>query len=216
MVRHRWDVSPRKAVEIQQRLHDLVSVEPLSSAPRTVGGLDVHAGRGAVAVLTFPDLQRVGGAIAECPVSFPYLPGLLSFREMPVLLAAIERLNVLPDLFLCDGHGLAHPRGFGIACHLGLWLERPTIGCAKSRLCGHHADPGPERGATAPLFSGQQVIGMVVRTRRNVKPVYVSVGHLIDLDDAVQVTLECAPRYRLPEPLRIAHTVAKTGQEAEA
>jgi deoxyribonuclease V len=215
MVRHRWDVSPRKAVEIQQRLHGLVRVEPLSHALRTVAGLDVHAGRGAVAVLTYPELRCVSSAIAECPISFPYVPGLLSFREVPVLLAAIGRLDVLPDLFLCDGHGLAHPRGFGIACHLGLWLERPTIGCAKSRLCGHHVEPGLERGATVPLFSGQQVIGTVVRTRRNVKPVYVSVGHLVDLDDAVQVTVDCAPRYRLPEALRIAHTMAKTGQEVE-
>lgn len=216
MVRHRWDVSPRQAVEIQQRLHNLVSVAPLPHSPRTVGGLDVHAGRGAVAVLTFPDLKWVDGAIAEGPISFPYLPGLLSFREMPILLAAIDRLAALPDLFLCDGHGLAHPRGFGVACHLGVWLERPAIGCAKSRLCGQHADPGPERGATAPLLSDQQVIGMVVRTRRNVKPVYVSVGHLIDLEGAVQVTVDCAPRYRLPEPLRVAHTMAKTGHGVEA
>jgi deoxyribonuclease V len=131
---------------------------------------------------------------------------------MPVLLAAVAKLDALPDVFMCDGHGLAHPRRFGIACHWGLSMERPTIGCAKSRLCGHHADPGPERGATAPLIDGDEVIGAVVRTRTNVKPVYVSVGHLVNLEDAVRLVLACAPRYRLPEPLRLAHAMARQGR----
>jgi deoxyribonuclease V len=211
MLRHRWDVSPAEAVELQRELRDQVIVQPLRRPLRTVGGLDVHENRGAVAVLTYPDLEWIAGAVAECPVSFPYVPGLLSFREVPALLAAIARLDPWPDLFLCDGHGLAHPRRFGLACHLGLWLGHPTVGCAKSRLCGRHAELAGERGSTAPLIDGGQVVGSAVRTRANVKPVYVSTGHLSRLQDAIEVVVNCAPRYRLPEPLRIAHTMAKSG-----
>jgi len=212
VVRHRWDVSPAEAVLIQRKLRDRVRIRSLHRPLRTVGGLDVHAGRGAVVVFTFPDLQWLTGAVAEQPISFPYVPGLLSFREMPALLAAIEQLDTLPDVFLCDGHGLAHPRSFGVACHLGVWLERPTIGCAKTRLCGRHTDLDRERGATVPLIDGEQVIGAVVRTRTDIKPVYVSVGHLVDLQDAIEVVVGCTPRYRLPEPLRFAHTLAKSGR----
>jgi len=128
-------------------------------------------------------------------------------------LAAIAKLDVLPDLLLCDGHGIAHPRRFGVACHLGIWVERPTIGCAKSRLCGQHADLPLERGATVPLTDGNDVMGAVVRTRAKVKPVYVSVGHLVDQNDANNVVLRCAPRYRVPEPLRIAHMMAQSGRQ---
>lgn len=212
MLRHRWDVTPSEAANIQRKWRDHVVVQPIDRPPRTVGGLDVHENRGAVAVLSLPDLQWFAGAIAECPVRFPYIPGLLSFREMPALLAAVAKLDTLPDVFMCDGHGLAHPRRFGIACHWGLWMERPTIGCAKSRLYGHHAEPGPERGAAAPLVNGDEVIGTVLRTRANVKPVYVSVGHLVNLEDAVRLVLACAPRYRLPEPLRLAHAMARQGR----
>jgi deoxyribonuclease V len=209
---HRWDVSPAQALLIQRKLRDRVRVRSLCRPLRTVGGLDVHANRGAAVVFSYPDLKWLAGAVAERPISFPYVPGLLSFREMPVLLAAIERLELLPDVFLCDGQGLAHPRRFGIACHLGVWLERPAIGCAKTRLCGDHADPDRERGATVPLVDGEQVIGAVVRTRTDVKPIYVSIGHLTDLQDAIEVVTRCAPRYRLPEPLRSAHALARSGR----
>jgi deoxyribonuclease V len=208
---HRWDVSAAEARQIQERLRDQVRVQPLAHAPRTVGGLDVHDERGAVAVLTWPGLEWIDGAVAQRPISFPYIPGLLSFREAPLLLAAIEQLGAVPDLLLCDGQGLAHPRGFGLACHIGLWLGQPTIGCAKTRLCGRHAEPGRERGLTVPLYEDSRVIGAVVRTRTAVKPVYVSVGHQITLAQAVEMVLRCTPRYRLPEPLRAAHTMAKTG-----
>ncbi len=208
---HEWDVSPAKAVRIQLDLRQRVVVRP-GGPFRSVGGLDVHDGRGAVAVFTLPDLQWLTGAIAERHVNFTYVPGLLSFREMPSLLAAIERLDSLPDLFMCDGHGLSHPRRFGIACHLGVWLSRPTLGCAKSRLCGHHEPPARERGSIAPLYDGGEVIGAVVRTQSNVRPVYVSVGHLITLQEAISVVLGCASRYRLPEPLRYAHMMAKAGR----
>jgi deoxyribonuclease V len=210
MQMHRWDISPARAAEIQLKLRTRVRVLPLSRPMHTIGGLDVHEDRGAVAVLSWPDLEWVTGAIAERPTSFPYVPGLLSFRELPALLAAIEQLETLPDLLLCDGQGLAHPRRFGLACHLGVLLEHPTVGCAKTRLCGEHAEVGSSRGATVPLQDGQTV-GAVVRTQANVRPVYVSVGHLVDLEDAVKVVLHCASRYRLPEPLRLAHTMAKTG-----
>jgi deoxyribonuclease V len=207
---HRWDVSPAEARQIQERLRDRVRAQPLAHAPRTVGGLDVHGERGAVAVLSWPELRWVDGAVAEREIAFPYVPGLLSFREAPTLLAAIGQLDVLPDLLLCDGQGLAHPRGFGLACHIGVWLERPTIGCAKTRLCGRHDEPEHKRGSAVPLYQGSHVIGAVVRTRTAVKPVYVSIGHRITLPQAVEMVLRCAPRYRLPEPLRVAHTMAKT------
>jgi deoxyribonuclease V len=208
---HRWNVSAAEARQIQELLRDRVRVQPLVHVPRTIGGLDVHDGRGAVAVLAWPSLEWIDGAIARRPVSFPYIPGLLSFREAPLLLAAIEQLGAVPDLLLCDGQGLAHPRRFGLACHIGVWLEQPTIGCAKTRLCGQYAEPGRERGSTVPLYQDSRTIGAVVRTRTAVKPVYVSIGHHITLVQAVEVVLRCAPRYRLPEPLRVAHTMAKTG-----
>jgi deoxyribonuclease V len=207
---HRWDVSPAEAKRIQERLRGRVCVQPLPHTPRTVGGLDVHDERGAVAVLTWPDLEWIGGAIAQRDVAYPYIPGLLSFREAPLLLAAIDKLDVLPDLLMCDGQGLAHPRGFGLACHIGLWLGQPTIGCAKTRLYGQHGEPGRERGSAVPLYRDGCVIGAVVRTRTAVKPLYVSVGHRITLPQAIEMVLRCAPRYRLPEPLRVAHTMAKT------
>ncbi|MBN1641322.1 MAG: endonuclease V [Anaerolineae bacterium] len=209
---HRWDVTPREAAQIQSALRGRVQSCPLSQPPRTIGGLDVHGDRGAVAVLAWPGLEWVGGAIAELPVTFPYVPGLLSFREAPVLLAAIDRLGMLPDVLLCDGQGSAHPRRFGLACHLGLWLGCPTIGCAKTRLCGRHAELGEERGARVPLRDGDDVIGAVVRTRTRVRPVYVSIGHLICLEEAIELTLGCARRYRLPEPLRTAHRMARSGR----
>ena len=208
---HCWDVSPAEAIVIQHELKTRVRVQPPPTPLRTVGGLDVHGDRGAVAVLTWPDLEWLTGTTAERPVSFPYVPGLFSFREIPALLAALDQLETLPDLLLCDGHGLAHPRRFGLACHLGVLLDRPTLGCAKTRLCGQHAKVGPGRGSWTPLMD-EDTIGAVVRTQTGVKPVYVSVGHLVDLETAVETVLRCASRYRLPEPLRLAHTMAKTGQ----
>ena len=217
MRNHRWDVPPAQAQEIQQALCTRVRSAPLPNPLRTVAGLDVHGDRGAAAVLAWPGLEWIGGAVAERHTPFPYVPGLLSFREIPALLAAIEQLEALPDLLLCDGHGLAHPRRFGLACHLGVLLERPTLGCAKTLLCGHHAELAPTRGATVPLRDGAspdrpgEVTGAVLRTQTGVRPVYVSIGHLVELADAVEVVLHCASRYRLPEPLRLAHTMAKSG-----
>lgn len=179
-----------------------------------VAGVDVgfEAGgqvtRAAVVVLGYPDLEPVDCAVARLPTRFPYVPGLLSFRELPAVLAAIEGLRVQPDVYLCDGQGLAHPRRFGIACHLGVLLDIPSIGVAKTRLIGHHAEPPPEKGGWTPLKDGEEVIGAVLRTRAGVKPVYVSIGHRLSLSSAVRLVLGCTPRYRLPETTRRAHRLA--------
>ncbi len=180
--------------------------------PRTVAGVDtsiraerVHA---AVCLFSFPELEPLETARALRPVEFPYVPGLLAFRELPALLEAYEKLSREPDLLLVDGHGLAHPRRFGIACHLGVVLDRPSIGCGKSLLVGTHRDPGPRRGAHTRLVEGGEVLGTCLRTRTGVKPVYVSIGHRIDLDAAVKLVLACARGRRLPEPVHAADRAA--------
>lgn len=164
--------------------------------------------RAAVAVLSFPDLTPLEQALAHCPTCFPYIPGLLSFREVPAVLEALSGLRQLPDLILCDGQGLAHPRRFGIACHLGVLLDLPTIGVAKSRLIGHHEPLPPEKGAWVPLYDGDECVGAVVRTRAGVRPLYVSIGHRVSLASAIDYVLRCTTRYRLPETTRAAHRLA--------
>jgi len=210
---HPWNLAPDEAVRLQQELRAHVRVEPLDLASlRRVAGVDVgfrgDLTRAAVVVLSFPDLQVMESAIAEIPTAFPYIPGLLSFREAPAILAALEQLEELPDAILCDGQGLAHPRRFGIACHLGVLLDRPTLGCAKSILVGRHAQLGEEPGATANLVDRGEVVGAALRGRAGVKPVYISIGHRIDLPSAVQLSLACAQGYRLPEPTRLADRLA--------
>jgi deoxyribonuclease V len=151
------------------------------------------------------EFGHVGTVTAEQKTRFPYIPGLLSFREAPVCLEAVEKLRRQPDLFMIDGQGVAHPRRLGLAAHLGLFFSKPTIGCAKSRLIGTYDEPGLEKGASSPLYDGNEVIGAVVRTRSGVKPVFVSVGNKCRLEDAIRITLACATRYRIPEPTRLAH-----------
>lgn len=179
--------------------------------PRTIAGVDVsfdkhdpllHAG---VVVLDAASLETVEEVAVSREVDFPYVPGYLSFREIPPLLAAFELLRSVPEVILCDGHGRAHPRRFGLACHLGLILGVPSIGCAKSRLVGEHREPGPKRGASVRLLHEGELIGRVLRTRRGVKPIYVSIGHRVSLETACKLALRCAPRFRLPEPIRRAH-----------
>ncbi len=167
-----------------------------------------HLARAAVAVLTFPGLSLCDQAVAQRPVTFPYVPGLLSFREVPVVLEALAGLARLPDLLLCDGQGLAHPRRFGIACHLGVLLDLPAIGVAKRRLIGRHEALPQEKGAWVPLYDGDECIGAVVRTRTGVQPLYVSVGHRVSLESAVDWVFRCTTRYRLPETTRAAHRLA--------
>jgi len=215
---HRWDVSPAEAVGIQRRLAALVVCEGAVRAPQLIAGIGGSAGVGApggraalaaVVVVQWPGLEPVEQSVVRAEIRFPYMPGLLSFREIPVLLPALERLRSTPDLVLVDGQGIAHPRRLGLASHLGLLLDLPTIGCAKSRLVGTLAGPlGEERGATAPLVDAGEEVGRAVRTRTGAKPLYVSVGHRISLDCAVQWVLSLAPRYRIPEPVRLAHQAA--------
>jgi deoxyribonuclease V len=209
---HRWDVSPAEAIAIQRELRDWVSIVPLDRPPQVIAGVDVsvkggHA-RAAVVLLSYPDLAPFQAAMAERPVSFPYVPGLLAFREGPVVLAALARLDGRPDVVMFDAQGLAHPRRVGLATHLGVLLDVPAVGCAKSRLCGKHEEPGEKKGCWTPLVDGDEVIGAVVRTRDRVRPVFVSIGHRVDLESSVSLVLACAARYRLPEPTRWAHRVA--------
>ena len=180
----------------------------------SIAGVDVgfedggRTTRAAVAVLAYPDLRLRERAIARCPTRFPYVPGLLSFREIPATLAALEQLDGLPDLLLCDGQGFAHPRRFGIACHLGVLTGIPSVGVAKSRLIGEHPEPPPEKGGWVELTDQGKCIGAVVRTRSRVRPLYVSVGHKICLESAIAYVLACTRRYRLPETTRHAHRLA--------
>jgi len=212
---HPWTVSPREAIAIQQRLRRFVRLEDdLPHPVTTVAGVDAgfkNGGiltRAAVAVLDYPALTLEGQAVAEVPTCFPYIPGLLSFREIPAVLEALARLPALPDLLLCDGQGIAHPRRLGIASHLGVLLDHPTIGVGKTRLIGTH-DPVPEeKGAWVPLRDKGEIIGAVVRTRSGVKPLYVSPGHRISVEGAVRWVLACTTRYKLPETTRWAHRLA--------
>jgi deoxyribonuclease V len=210
---HAWDVAPDEAIEIQQRLAGMVIRHNEVGEVRHIAGVDLstRAGfpaRAAVVVLTYPELAVYESGVAELQVAFPYVPGLLSFREAPAILAAFERLSTAPDLVMVDGQGIAHPRRFGIASHLGILLDLPTIGCAKSRLVGKHADPGPEKGDWTDLVDRGEVVGAVVRTKRRSKPLYLSIGHKIDLATSIEWVLRCVRGYRLPEPTRQAHLLA--------
>ena len=209
---HRWDVSPSEAKEIQQGLRSRVSTERTFGQVNTVAGVDVsikgEVARAAIVVLNYPELTPVDYSLAELPAKFPYIPGLLAFREAPAVLAALDKLKTEPDLFIFDAQGLAHPRRLGLATHLGVIIDRPSIGCAKSRLCGSHHEPGPERGSFAHLYDGDEIIGAVVRTRTGVSPLYVSIGHQVDLPAAIEYVLGCCTKYRLPETTRYAHRVA--------
>lgn len=192
----------------------VISEDRLELPPRRVAAVDSafpengRITRSAAVLARFPSLEIEGESVCERPTEFPYIPGLLSFRELPAVLEALDGLPERPDLVLCDGQGLAHPRRFGIACHLGVETGLPAIGVGKSRLCGQHPEPGPEKGSLAPLVDDERQIGMVVRTRTNVRPVYVSVGHCVSLETAVRLTLACTGRYRLPEPIRAADRLA--------
>ncbi|NIV34892.1 MAG: deoxyribonuclease V, partial [Anaerolineae bacterium] len=179
---------------------------------RTAAGVDVsirgRMARTAVVVLELTSLEPVDCAVDEAPVTFPYIPGLLTFREGPSVLRALERLSIWPDVFLFDGQGIAHPRRIGLAAHMGVILDHPSIGCAKSRLTGTHAEPGDDVGTWEPLTDGDEIIGAVVRSRAGVKPLYVSTGHRVDLPTAIDLVLRCTRGYRLPETTRYAHKVA--------
>lgn len=208
--RHRWSVSPRQAITIQRRLAQTVVIEKPASPIARVAGVDCafsRDGRHCLAAVVVWDLAQnrvCEEQVARRPLRFPYIPGLLSFREAPAILAALRLLRQIPDALMCDGQGLAHPRRFGLACHLGILTGLPALGCAKSRLIGEAPEPEPRRGSQTELRIGGETVGLVLRTQDRVKPVYLSVGHRLDPGTAVDLVLRCAIRCRLPEPTRLA------------
>lgn len=209
---HPWNVSPQEATRIQGQFAGEIIIRPLHQPIKIIAGADiaynantVYAG---VVLLEYPSLDVIGEFTIKGKTEFPYIPGLLSFREAPTLLQLFRKVSPAPQLVMLDGQGLAHPRKLGLASHLGLFLNCPTIGCAKSRLVGHHRDPEKSKGSSSPLRDDkEQTIGAVVRSREGCKPIFISVGHLIDLDNAVKWTLNCTTRYRIPEPTRLAHNL---------
>lgn len=212
---HDWNLSPREAIELQKQLaYEVIREDELAAPIKTVAGIDLgydaknDTSRAVVVVLKFPELELIEKSEAILPIQFPYVPGLLSFRETPVAIKALEKLQNAPDLILCDGQGLAHPRRFGIACHIGLLADVPTIGVAKSLLIGKFENLAETRGSLAPLIHKNEQIGVALRTKDKVQPLYVSVGHRISLETAVQYVLRCAPKYRLPETTRLADKLA--------
>lgn len=213
--RHNWNLTTSEAKAIQEELQKEVITEDKFKQPiKYVAGVDMGfeadgtISRAAVAVLSFPDLQLQEQSIVRRATTFPYIPGFLSFREIPAVLDALEKINTIPDIILCDGQGFAHPRRFGIACHLGVILDMPTIGVAKSWLIGKYEEVPQSKGSWQPLIHNNETIGAVLRTRDNVKPLYVSSGHRISLKAAIDYVLRCTPKYRLPETTRIADRLA--------
>ena len=209
-----WPTTPAEARALQDQMRAQVIQHDDLGEIRRVAGLDVGfesegtITRAVVAILSFPQLQFLESAMVRRPTSFPYIPGLLSFREVPALLEALDRFRSPPDLLLCDGQGLAHPRRFGLACHLGVLTGLPSIGVAKSRLIGKHGPLGPAKGDRTWLWDGTEIIGCLLRTRREVRPLYISLGHRISLETAIHYVLACTSRYRLPETTRLAHRLA--------
>ena len=209
---HEFRLSVQEAVAEQRRLASYVEERPLPTPPRTVAGYDLSIrggqARAAAVVVDVDTMDTIDEAVVETEITFPYVPGLLSFREAPAVLTAHNALLVRPDLMMLDGQGRAHPRHFGIACHVGLIVGLPAMGVAKSLLVGRGAEPGHERGSTAPIIHRGETVGVALRTRTDVAPVYVSIGHLIMLEVAVELVLRLAPRLRIPEPTRRAHILA--------
>jgi deoxyribonuclease V len=211
---HDWNLSPADAIALQRELVTQVIFDtplPLSSV-KLIAGVDVsvknNESQAAVVVLKYPELEVIETVLARQPTPFPYIPGLLSFREGPALVEAFDKLQAVPDVFIFDGMGRAHPRRMGIAAHMGLWLQKPTIGCGKTHLTGKYTEPDATKGSYSYLTDRGETIGVVLRTKDNVKPVYISPGNLIDLDSAIEITMACTTRYRLPEPIRAAHNAA--------
>lgn len=219
---HDWDISVAQAIDLQRRMAAEVVRSGEVITPRFIAGVDISVEKakgvatGAVVVLSYPELRVTETKVVQSSLDFPYIPGLLSFRESPLTLSVCEKLSIVPDLVLVDGQGIAHPRRFGLASHLGLLLDIPTIGCAKSLLCGSHEMPGIEAGSYAEVVDRSEIIGVALRTRPGVKPIYVSIGHKIDLAGAIHWVMECCHGYRLPEPTRLAHLVAAGNLKLES
>lgn len=212
---HSWDLSPAEAIKLQHQLATrlITDCSIQTEDITTIAGVDVsvknNVSQAAIVVMNLPQLDTLEIAKAAIPTPYPYIPGLLSFREGAVILLAYQRLATEPGLLIFDGQGQIHPRRLGIAAHIGVWLDKPTIGCAKSYLLGSFAEPQLNRGAAEPLYGpNNEQLGVVLRSRQNVKPVFVSPGHLCDIPSACEITMACVTRYRLPEPIRAAHHAA--------
>lgn len=211
---HRWDVTPAEAIALQNQMRSQVNRQDCLDEVRRVAGVDVgfenngEITRAVLAVLDFPSLKLLEVSVARQPTRFPYVPGLLSFREIPAILGTLASIKQRPDLILCDGQGIAHPRRFGIASHLGVLTDIPTIGVGKTRLVGEYDEPGNNKGDWSPLIHQGETIGAVLRTRAGVKPVYVSTGHCVSLETSIEFVLRCVTRYKLPETTRQAHHYA--------
>jgi deoxyribonuclease V len=240
---HSWDVTPTEAIALQKKLRDKVVIRPLPADLKLVAGADISFNKfsdivyAAIVVLRLPDLTVVTTSGVVTKTNFPYVPGLLSFREAPPLLEAWQKLTVLPDVLMLDGQGIAHPRRFGIACHFGLLLDLPTLGCGKTVLVGKYDEPAPEAGSHSPLLHKEEVIGAALRTKNRVNPVFISPGHLADIPSAVDLTLRCVKgytarhdsgqlfadaakpakgsRYRIPEPTRLVHLLVNAMRRGE-
>jgi len=210
-----WPTSPDQARRVQEHLRERVEAEDRLGPVGLVAGVDAHfAATGtltwaAVAAVRFADLELEESVLACLETRFPYVPGLLSFREAPAMLDALGRLSRAPDLLLVDGQGIAHPRRLGLAAHVGILADIPTIGVAKTRLVGRYDEPGPERGAWSPLVHRREVVGAVLRTRPGTRPLFVSVGHRVCLTTAIDLVLRCTPKFRLPEPIRLADRLSR-------
>ncbi|MGB6873406.1 MAG: deoxyribonuclease V [Dehalococcoidia bacterium] len=206
---HSWEVTPQEAIKIQKDLKSKISLKKSFSKIDKIAGADVSYYQNkmiaGVIIFEFPNLKTIEKQSFISPVNFPYIPGLLTFREGPSLLEAFKKIKITPDVILFDGHGIAHPRRMGIATHLGLFLDKPTIGCAKSRLSGKYTSVEEGKGDYALLKEGEEILGVVLRTRKKVNPIFVSPGHKIDLPNSIEIILECIVKYRLPVPVREAH-----------
>ena len=211
---HDWNLSLKEAKEIQLELAKNVIHSNEISEINFVAGIDVgfdlkhNISKAAVAILSYPKLELVESTKAELKTVFPYIPGLLSFREVPVIIEALKKIQQIPDVILCDGQGIAHPRRFGLACHIGILTDIPTIGVAKSRLIGNYESLGREKGSTVPLMDKDEIVGSVIRSRNNVKPLFISIGHKLALDKCLEVVWNCITKYRLPETTRWSHRLA--------
>ena len=214
MLTHKWNVSPKEAIEIQKRLKQKVRIEPLQKEVKYIGGADISFNRGestvyaTIVVLRLSDLEEVERSLVVGTIDFPYIPGLLSFREVPILWEAWQQLKQKPDVLVLDGHGIAHNRRFGVASHFGILADIPTIGCAKKIFVGTHQELSEEARNMVGIYDKNELLGAVLRSRSKVKPIYISVGHRITLPDALRIIQQCITKYRLPEPTRQAHLIA--------
>ncbi|RIV22472.1 deoxyribonuclease V [Fibrisoma montanum] len=218
---HSWQLTPAEAVALQQQLRSEIRIEPLTRPVETIAGCDISFNKfeetvyAGIVVLQLDTLDVVAEVGVISSATFPYVPGLLSFREGPALLDAWAKLRIEPDVVMFDGQGIAHPRRIGIASHMGLFIDRPAFGCAKSVLVGKYDEPAPERGSWSPMTHYREVIGAALRTKDKVNPVYVSPGHLIDMETAIDLTLRCNGGYRIPEPTRRAHNLVNALRRGE-